>query len=438
MTTENIILLAYIPLGFVCLFRPMLFLYLFLTLPAFEYVPQAIGDFSTLTLMQVGSINLYVHDYLLLLMAIFFLNQLMVRTHRFLSLLNTPLSRIVMIIFIWEIFINSLSYTKGFSLQNILRNISVVSLLFIAILIPLIDDFDQKKEKLLHFSVFMGILVILFAVLKYYILNEVELTSSDTQRTLAGNAIIILIFPLCYVLYHSRFWRNHGWLSLFFVCLIAIGIHFAGHRSGWIAFFVVTGFWFVFQEDKIQLAWVPFWSVSLVLILLMISLSLNVRSGTAFGDFFIRISDTINLENATTQERLSKWKYSFDTVSRNPFLGLGRIPVYTMHLNEENRLLAKTFSELERAPHNLFADIGVHQGLLGLGMLMIFFYVIFKQFVHVSSENRNYYNFFKVFLLAFFIYSMFNPIFTNQTGKIYLFTILGFINVDRLNMNLSR
>ncbi len=433
MTLENLILFSYIPLGFVCLSRPVLFLYLFLTIPIYEYIPAAIADFSSLKIFQFGSINIFLTDYLMLMLAVYFLINIVKKNPRFHAALKTPVSLAVIFLFLWQIFISLLSYSKGFELQNILRNLSVESLLFITILVPLIGHFYRKQKHLLYFTVLLSVLVVGFAVLKYGIFHEVEITSSATQRTLAGNAVIIFLFPLCYVLYYSRFRHTHGWLTLLYVTLIAVGIHFAGHRSGWIVFIFVIGIWFAFQQQKLQLVWVPLWSVALAVTLVMFAISVDLKSGTPVSDFFIRIADTVNIENTTTQERLSKWKYSFDTLAKKPLLGLGRFPVYTKHLDEDNLFLAQSFSELNRDPHNLIATKAVHEGLLGLSVLAIFFFVIFKQLGKASFEDKPFYDFLKVFIIALLIYSLFNPVVTNETGRIFLFTALGLLNARILN-----
>lgn len=430
MTIENFISGIYFLLGVVCLFRPVLFLYLFISIPLLELVPIAIADTYNLKLFTAGSINIFVQDYLIFLMAFYFLILMIMNKKKLFSSLQSPLSKIAIIFFIWEIFICFLSYEKGFEFQNILRNLSVESLLFLLILVPLIGPSHEQKEKFFRFSILMGAIVIIFALLKYAVFHEMALTSSETRRTLAGNAVLILIFPLCYALFYSDFWRRHGFLSLFLVLSVAVGIHFAGHRSGWIVFAFIVGVWFILHEGKIDFIWVPLWSLALILMLIMSSFTMKVKPGTLYGDFMVRIYDTFNMENKTTQERLSKWKYSIAALEENPLLGLGRFPIYTSNVGEENKAMTEIFSQLNQAPHNIIAEKAVHEGLLGLGMLTIFFIVVFRQLQKSSHNNRRYFDFFRIFVIAFIIFSFFNTSFSDATGRIFLFILLGLLNME--------
>jgi hypothetical protein len=147
MQLSNIIALAFIPMGLIALYRPALLLYLFLTVPVLEYVPHAVVDLRSLELLKFGSISLYVWDYLIFIMAIVFLKAYFLNPRLLLSVLKSPIAKVVIFVFIWEGFIAILSYSKGFGLSNILRRLSLDSLMFIAVLIPLTDMTDIKKKE---------------------------------------------------------------------------------------------------------------------------------------------------------------------------------------------------------------------------------------------------------------------------------------------------
>lgn len=350
-------------------------------------------------------------------------------------ILNSPISKVVILFFLWEFVIGALSYMKGFGIESILRSLSVESLAFIAIFIPLIESLDGKKEKFFQYTILLGVAVILFGIMKYTIFHEIQLTSSATKRTLDGNAVIILLFPLCNVLFASEYWRKHNLQVLLFIMVTALGVQFAGHRSGWIVFFFVCGMWFLLSDQKIRLAWIPLWGTAMVTLLVIISFSITFKPGTLFGDFLVRVRDTANLQNETTQERLSKWKFSFETIEKYPLLGLGRYPIYTEQLFQEHNFLGEKFSELNRAPHNMIAEKAIHEGILGLGVLAVFLYVIFNEFSHVPDDSRQYYNFLRVYILSFLIFSMFNTSFNNPMGLIFFFISLGFLNAETVKRN---
>lgn len=424
--TTDLLPYIFIPLGILCLFRPMLLLYLFVTVPALAYIPKALGDFQEIKLLQLGSLSIYIIDYLVLIMALIFIKTLISRKNQFFLVFSSPIAKIIVFYFAWELFIGLLSFMKGFSLQNIMRRFSGESLVFLAVLVPLIDDIDRKKEKFLIFSIFLATSVVIFSLLKYGIFHEYQLTSSETYRTLASSAVTIIIFPLCYVLFHEKPFKRHQIFFSIFIGLSILGIHFAGHRSGWIVLFFVLSAWYFLNEQKIKLSWVPLWACSGFIGIVLCALFVGIQPKTLTGDFLIRIYDTVDIHNQTTQERLSKWGYSVSVISQNPLLGLGRFPVYSSQSTDQNPL-ARLFPELNRAPHNLIANKAVHEGVLGVLILVLFLYFIFRKRPPDDGQNKNYLRFLKIFMAAFIIYSMFNTSFSNISERQYFFIALGLL-----------
>jgi O-antigen ligase len=155
------------------------------------------------------------------------------------------------------------------------------------------------------------------------------------------------------------------------------------------------------------------------------------------GDFIIRFNDTVNLENKTTNNRLNRWSYSAEVLKKNPFLGLGRFPVKTAHLEKGENINLKYFTDLERGAHNVFIGKLIHEGLLGLGIIIFFFWFIINKFKKINFTNKMYGSFLKIYLVSFILFSMFNTSYTNSEGRIFFFIILGFLNteifIDRLS-----
>lgn len=433
MDIVKIISLIYVPLGIIGLFRPMLLLYLFISVPVLEYIPSAFGNFSNIILLKIGSINFYLYDYLVTLMAFILIKHFFRDKHFFKKVIKNPISKITIVFFLWEIFIGFLSYSKGFELQNVLRHLAVEALVFLIILVPLTKDLDVKKERLFRFCLIMGVIIVVFGLLRYFVFHEIELTSSGTQRSLAGSAVIILLFPLCYVLFYDSYWRDNSLISTLYVLFVAAGINFAGHRSGWIAFLFVTAMWFLLNKNKLRLTWIPLFGISMVIMALLVFNSINPQRGTVFGDMIIRISDTFNLQNRTTEERISKWGFTIDEIDKSPFLGLGRFPIYTSQVGETNEAISAIFPEINRAPHNMLANRALHEGLLGLCILIAFFYVVFKGRFKLKPQNQKYINFLTIFMWAFIIFAMFNGSFSDQAGKIFLFITIGLLHYEIIN-----
>jgi O-antigen ligase len=406
---------------------------LFISATVLEYAPSAFGNYENTKLLSKGPINIFLNDYLITLMAFILIKHFFRDNLFFKKILKNPISKITIIFFLWDVFIGFLSYSKGFEFQNVLRRLAVESLIFLIILVPLTKNLYIKKERLFHFCLFMGFIIVVFGLLKYFVFHEIELTSSGTQRSLTGNAAIILLFPLCYFLFYKPFWRDNGLISTLYVLFVAAGIHFTGHRSGWIAFLFVIAMWFLLNKNKIKVVWIPLFGISMMLMLMLVFTSINPQRGTVFGDLIIRISDTFNLQNRSTVERFSKWEFAINAIEKSPFLGLGRFQIYTSQLDPENKALASAFPEVNRAPHNMIATQALHHGLLGLCILLAFFYIVFKELSQLKAHDQNYINLLKIFILTFIVFAMLNTSFSSQTGKIFLFIAIGLLNYEIAN-----
>ena len=437
---DNIVSLILVPLGILCLFRPFLLLYLFVTLPVLTFAPKISQEDIEFKIVRLGSINVFAQDYLILIMVFLLLYYFVIKKQSISKSFTSPITKVVVAMFFWYIFIGILSYLKGYNLQNVLRKLATESLMFIAILIPQIEGIDTKKECFFKFAVILGVILVFFALWKYGVSHEIQVTSTGTVRTLLGNAVVMFMFPICYILFCSNYWRKHRLLSWIIIVLLAIGINLTGHRSGWVVmlFIIVMYFWWD-DFNLVDYLWVPLWGIVLLMTVMFILPKYKMIPGESFaGDLFLRLNDTINLENKTTQERLSKWMYSYEIMKERPLLGLGRFPVYTAYLDEkEGNMNLESFEELNRAAHNMFANKLIHQGLLGLSIIIIFFYVILRQIEKASSLDSRYARFLKAYILSFILFSFFNTSFTNPIGRVFFFIPLGFLNAEILKDSLS-
>lgn len=434
---ENIILILLIPFGMLCLIKPFFLLYLLTTIMVLGFAPSV--SYETTPIMKIGSINIFSTDYLILILFLllmtFMAKNLIFKRRLLGKLMASQISKLVLALFIWSIFIGILSYDKGFEIQNVLRKISTEALMFIAILIPTISDIDIKKERFFKYSILLGVLLVIFSLWKYFISHEVEITSSGTLRTLLGNTVVILMLPICYMLFYSRYYRQHKLLSYTIIALLTIGITLTGHRSGLITLaFIILMYFMANNFNILNYLWIPSAGITMILLVVLIAPMLRIPPGQSFlGDVLVRTGDTFNLENKTTMERLSKWDDSLEIIKKHPLLGLGRFPVHTDSIDDDSNLkLKSSFADFNKATHNMFAEQLANTGLLGLAVMIIFIYGVLKQFRYISALDPRYANFLKVYVLSFLLFSQFNTPFTDPLGKIYLFIMLGFLNVQTL------
>lgn len=425
----DIILDILILVGIAGLFRPILLIFLFAALPVVEAIPtidMAQNQFKILTL---GTLDLYYVDFLILMMAITLGVYLFKRivSKEPIELLTDNIAKAVFAIFIWEAFIGILSYSKGFALQNILRQLANEAIGFVAIVVLLAGS-GKKRDVFFKALLLNGLVLVAFAAVRYFVTNEVELTSSGTIRTIHGKSVLVLLLPICYLLYHKRKIFNSSALTIICLLILVSGIGFAGHRSGWIALlFVLSGYVAVNRRRMMAYLWAPMLCLCVVLTVVLILPPSKVSGGKSLvSDSVLRIYDTFDPKNATTQERVSKWMQSLEVLAEKPLLGLGRYPVYTQFIDESNLKLEK-FDELNLATHNLFMTKIIHEGLLGFLVLAGFFFYVFRKTKLTDSSNTHY-RFLRYYLYAFVIFSLFNETFSEPSIKGYFFFALGFLN----------
>jgi O-antigen ligase len=179
--------------------------------------------------------------------------------------------------------------------------------------------------------------------------------------------------------------------------------------------------------------WVHFGFISLLIIAIWFSVSAsNITAGSSFfGDVAVRVGDTFNMENKTTQGRLTRWEDSIEILQSNPILGLGRFPIYTAHISEDRgNLYLLNLSETERGAHNAFVNKLLHEGLAGVLILCVFIVLILKSFKSMPLSERTYLAFLRVFILSFILFCLFNTSFESVSGRMFFIFSLGLLNVE--------
>ncbi len=439
---NNYISIFLVFVGIIGLFRPALLIYALVGLPVLWCAPYLNAAVAGITVLKIGSITIYDLDYLfgLLILAIFFIffQNFFLNRKSFYKYIASPISKIVTFFFIWKIFIGILSYIQGFHFENILRKLSSEALLSIAIFLPMIKTIRMEKEKFFDYVIFLCILMTIFAFFKFFISREIEYTSSGTVRTLLGNNVVLYMMPVCYLLFYKQRDFNSKILFWSLIVFLLLGINFTGHRSGWITFAFALVLYFLSSEFSLKdYIWIPLLGLSTILFISFFVVS-NLKleaNKSIIQDMLIRISDTVDIENHTTQARLSRWVDSYEAFLEKPLIGYGRLPIYTKSLSENSKL-ENSFSEFDLPPHNLFADAIAHEGILGFSAIVIFLMVIFIQIIYLKQYFPEYSTFISVYILSFLLFSFFNTTFSAPSGKLYLAVILGFLNAESIEVRI--
>ena len=423
--------------GIIGCFRPIILLYLFFILPVAVYAPTMHGHLELFKLLSIGSINIYCHDYLLILIVILLVIGVFNDPQYSKNVINSPLSKFVLLLFFWNIMIGVLSLCKGFPVESVLRILSVRSLMFIVLFVPLIPDIQLKKDTFIKASLIIGFVLLCFAFVRYTFTYDVIKTSSGTLRSLDAISVVIFMFSTCYILFMSNLSQKSPMLAILIASIFGIGIVLAGHRSGLLVLFVAMGiFIFSYRFNLLTSVSLVFLATAVFLFSILIIPSLRITAGQSFfGDSFIRFNDTFKLENKTTEGRLSIWRESYDVFKEKPLLGLGMFPRFSVYIRD-HAVHSRIDSQkvyLHRAPHNLFVNKIIYEGLSGFLLLIFFIITIFYQFKREYFKNQNYAIFLKSYIIVFFMFSFFNASYTDPAGRIYLFTVLGLLNTVVVN-----
>jgi O-antigen ligase len=301
------------------------------------------------------------------------------------------------------------------------------------------SDLEKKKSQFLNYCVLLALLLAAFGFIRYYVTGEIEYTSSGTKRTLLDSTINTFIFAMCYVLFYGRYWREHKFLTAIAVFIFILGVNLSGHRSGWVVvFFVLTLYFMSPSFERIKYMWVPLFAIALVPALILLHpLIAQYHKSSILDDALIRIADTFELENKTTQERLSKWALSWEILKSRPVLGLARQSIHTTSMDMDANRHLSGFAEFNRPTHNLIATKIAHEGIIGLGVLLLFLYVIFRQINWLKLIDRDFASFVFSYFLAFILLGMFNPTFSSGACTSFFYSILGFLNAELIAMQNS-
>jgi O-antigen ligase len=91
-------------------------------------------------------------------------------------------------------------------------------------------------------------------------------------------------------------------------------------------------------------------------------------------------------DDTTSQQRLLYWSHGIDMIQSHPLLGIGyfNFPLYFERHYPESLIVSEA-----QLPHNIFIQIGVDLGILGLIVYLILIYRAFRSTMDVRSAARN-------------------------------------------------
>ncbi len=204
--------------------------------------------------------------------------------------------------------------------------------------------------------------------------------------------------------------------------------------------------WIIFVRPRKYRLWmITFISLFIFIFTVLIY---TQKDNPAINEYRIKFEKIINIPGEVRSEdgfsnRISLWRAAVDIIKDRPLLGYGWGMKKFPKLVQQVKFLEKwrvdkpsvyntytTYKGVNLPPHNLFLEIAIQSGLLGLAAVIIFIgiylYSIIKETLRRSSETDN--NFLVILIggtfLSFFIMNLMNNELGNVSGKI-LFVVLG-------------
>ncbi len=238
--------------------------------------------------------------------------------------------------------------------------------------------------------------------------------------------IIGLIF-LSYLLIYKN--KKIFWIP---IVLSFLSLVFCGSRGVWVSSVIPLGiivvlFIYAFFKNKkhsllihnklflvrVFIGFLLIFLISFPTSSLILSASQNTNNG---GLAFKRAKSIADLEEISVKSRMGIWKKSFTSILKNPILGVG-IGNFPVVLNEDISTAKKGASA-----HNLYLDVTSEMGFLGLIILLLIFWQIFKK----SIKANNIFGYVLAFFFAWIaIYALFDVVLLNDKVLLFFMVALG-------------
>lgn len=180
------------------------------------------------------------------------------------------------------------------------------------------------------------------------------------------------------------------YLKIILSGLIFIGIFLSESRSALIAFFVLVLI-YIFNKVEIKGIYKVLIAIALISTLFIVINNFSIFERTSIWD-----------------NRSIIWQNGIDAIPTSPFIGIGQENFET--------IFPKNLNFYVDNAHNIFIEIALSSGAIGLILFILILYKGFKR-----SEMK-----YKSFLISFLIIGFFNPLFIS--GIILFWIVLGLAN----------
>lgn len=195
-------------------------------------------------------------------------------------------------------------------------------------------------------------------------------------------------FLLYYVLNFKEDEKYKKALAIVLIVIALVNISFIASRTGYmtlVGVIVITVF--VSYKTNIKILLAALSSIVVVLFsLYSISNTINERVDIAISNFQKGLSGKNYYENGSTAQRIGLTIYSFEVIKENPVFGVGTGDHMDL-LREKIPDEEKRLREIAK-PHNLYVQIPMQTGVIGLLTFFFLLYTIIK-YNNISKEKKD-------------------------------------------------
>lgn len=322
------------------------------------------------------------------------------------------------------------SFWGNFSRQISLHNelFFVVALFLLAVNLFLSKNIKKAVERIFWTVTISSFLVSLYAICQYFGLDFLtwQEAALETKRAMSSlgqpnflGSFLLLTIPLSF--YLARYSKNiYGKIFLALVLLSQLlALLFSGSRGAWLGLMAVLVVVFLVYKKSRKITLII--GFSFIVMALILFFTNNVFSQRFKGAF--------NLSEGSSSVRTFLYNNSWQASLDNP-LGFGwenqreaLIPYYEISSAEKNKVNVI----FDRA-HNVFLDIILSLGFLGLIIYLYLYYFIFKiirrNFI-LGEKDKDLFLILGLSILAFLVSICFN--FATVVTIIYLYFIIAII-----------
>ena len=271
--------------------------------------------------------------------------------------------------------------------------------------------FEKNALRLIvQLSIFCLLVEIIAVLVPTYIQQGTfqNLTRVQVFRGIAANINITafsILFKIPFVIYKLRISKFNS-SKIFFSLLIFISlftISILGTRGAILASFIIIGMSIIFSlfKGKLKQNLINSLSIGLALTFaLLLNSKLQDNKNNKVTNRLATITNPAN--DSSINERLSYYNLSLESIKDGPIIGMGlgnwKIESIPYVLNDKSTYIVPYHS------HNDFLQIGAELGLIGLGLYLMIFGLIFYLLYKLFLSNRIDKHFLEALLLFFVCY----------------------------------